>query len=207
MLRFGKYCKYVYLNAICCIAWQLLCSPAALAQKQVAVEVSVGIAKTTDLDNLILYHTDRPLRIGDFKGRPDKTSPGVGATYSGIMMTMESREERGVLKITVTLAIYFDRTKSWMKKEGRNDLVLAHEQLHFDLTAIKACALAKAIAKEQYTAGNVKERLRALQQEHTKELGEWQQAYDSETRHGVLREQQEQWAQRVARGLAAEACW
>ncbi|WP_205529562.1 hypothetical protein [Taibaiella koreensis] len=177
------------------------------AQKAMPAQVSVSVVKATDDDNLILYRQDRPLKSGDFKGRSDKASPGVGTTYSGILMTIEGNEERGVMKVAVTLTIYFDKSRSWMKKEGRNATVLAHEQLHFDLTTIKACDLVRAIAAEHYDIDNVKPRLRALQQQYTQALGELQQAYDRETRHGTLPEEQEQWAQRVARDLAADSCW
>lgn len=184
------------------------CLPlSAIAQRKQEAQVRVRIATISDQDNLILYRPGSPLKIRDFKGKPDEASPGVGATYSGILMEMEGQEEQGLLTVTVTLTIYFDRQRSWMKKEGRNARVLAHEQLHFDLTAIRACALARAITQEKYTAATIRQRLRALQQQYTQELGREQQDYDRETHHGTLDKAQEQWVQHTASELAAQDCW
>jgi len=189
----------------------LLCMMSFKAQAQgrkrnIPVHVTVGISRQSNDPNLILYSRERLLSVGDFRGRPDMASHGVGATYSGILMETEGMERQGVLEIRVTLTIYFDKARSWMKKEGRTQRVLDHEQAHFDLTAIKACALAKAIAAEHYTAGNVQDRIRELQRAHTAGLSRLQQDYDRETRHGTLPEEQAAWAERIARELAASAC-
>ncbi len=175
-------------------------------QPDIPVKVVVNVLKEDGPGNLILYKKDRPLRIKDFKGRPDAASPGVGATYSGISMAIEGRTENGVLTTTVSLTIYFDPLKSWMKKEGKNERVLAHEQNHFDLTAIKACALAQAIARETFQAGNLKQRLFDLHKEHTQALQQWQYDYDKETKHGTDATQQEAWSLHIRKELAAATC-
>lgn len=193
------------------IIWLLfLCLPLlSAAQKRpsnIPVQVKVIVNTQTDNKDLILYSKDRLLAIGDFKAKPDPASHGVGATYSGVLMEMQGLAKRDVMNITVTLTIYFDKTKSWMKKEGKNARVLAHEQLHFDLTAIKACDLAKAIEEEKFTSENVQQRLRELQRQHMQELNEWQLNYDKETRHGTIMEKQAEWAERIERGIANSEC-
>lgn len=175
-------------------------------RQDVPVKVVVNIMKDGGPRNLILYSKDRPLRIKDFKGRPDASSPGVGATYSGISMAIEGKTENGVLMTTISLTIYFDPSKSWMKKEGKDERVLAHEQNHFDLTAIKACALAQAIARETFHSGSIKQRLFDMHNEHTKALQQWQYDYDKETKHGTDAAQQEAWSLRIQKELAAAAC-
>lgn len=204
MSRYMQSIRSVFMAGIILLG----CLPqTAVAQQKQEAQVRVRIATTSDQDNLILYRPGSPLKIRDFKGKPDETSPGVGATYSGILMEMEGQETQGLLTVTVTLTIYFDRSRSWMKKEGRNTQVLAHEQLHFDLTTIRACALARAIAQETYTAATIRQRLRELQQQYTQELGREQQDYDRETHHGTLDKAQKQWAQHTAGELAAQDCW
>lgn len=188
----------------------LLCLPlGAFAQNKQAslpVHVTVVIKDQTDDKNLILYNKGVPLTISNFKGRPDMTTHGVGATYSGILMETKGQSQDGVLEVTVYLTVYYDKMKSWMKEAGKNDRVLAHEQRHFDLTAIKACALAKAISEAKLTQHNVSARIRELQQQHTRELNELQQQYDAETEHGTIPDQQEAWNKRIDKGLAASAC-
>ena len=169
-------------------------------------QITVQIAGQAKDKNLILFDRNRKLTIKDFKGRPDRDSHGVGATYSGISMEMQGISKNGAVTVNVTLTVYFDQTKSWMKPEGKTERVLAHEQIHFDLTAIKACDLAKAIEQGKFTADNVQQKIRDLQEYHTKELGKLQQAYDKETKHGTIAEQQAEWSAKVAEQLAASVC-
>lgn len=193
--------KNVLLCCCCLWGWTVM------AQKKKPlppVQVRVEVTKESSDRNLILYDPARQLTIADFRGRPDMASHGVGATYSGILMEMEGTEQGGVLEIRVRLTVYFDKTKSWMKAEGRNQRVLDHEQHHFNLTAVKACDLARAIAAGQYTFQNVQSRIRDLQRSHVAELGRLQQEYDRETRHGTRPEQQAAWAERIA-GLLSDA--
>lgn len=93
-----------------------------------------------------------------------------------------------------------------MKRDGKTERVLAHEQIHFDLTAMKACALAKALREESFTTQNVQQKIRELQERHTQELNKLQQAYDKETRHGTIANKQAVWADRVAKELAGDLC-
>ena len=169
-------------------------------------QVTVSIANHAMDKNLILFDRNRKLTIKDFKGRPDNYSHGVGATYSGISLEMQGQNKNGAVTVNVTLTVYFDQTKSWMKPEGKTERVLAHEQIHFDLTAIKACDLAKAIEQGKFTADNIQQKIRDLQQHHTQELSKLQQAYDKETKHGIILEKQAEWSAKVAERLAASTC-
>jgi hypothetical protein len=175
-------------------------------RSKLPAQITVNIANESKDKNLILFDRNRKLTIKDFKGRPDNYSHGVGATYSGISMEMQGMSKNGMVTVNVTLTVYFDRTKSWMKPEGKTERVLAHEQIHFDLTAIKACDLAQAIEQGKFTADNVQQKIRDLQEYHTKELSKLQQGYDKETKHGTLVDKQAEWTERVAERLAASAC-
>jgi hypothetical protein len=169
-------------------------------------QITVQIADQAKDKNLILFDRSRKLTIKDFKGRPDHDSHGVGATYSGISMEMQGISKNGSVTVNVTLTVYFDETKSWMKPEGKTERVLAHEQIHFDLTAIKACDLAKAIEQGKFASDNVQQKIRDLQEYHTKELSKLQQTYDKETKHGTIAAKQAEWSAKVAGQLAASAC-
>jgi hypothetical protein len=188
----------------------IMCTNIPLAAQKGAgkeqAQITVHIADQAKDKNLILFDRSRKLTIKDFKGRPDRDSHGVGATYSGISMEMQGISKNGIVTVNVTLTVYFDQTKSWMKPEGKTERVLAHEQIHFDLTAVKACDLAKAIEQGKFTAGNVQQKIRDLQEYHTKELGKLQQAYDKESKHGTIVEKQAEWSVKVADQLATSAC-
>ena len=175
--------------------------------KNIPVTVSESIVADNDDKNLISFSRDRPLEIADFRGRPDPSSNGVAATYSGISMEMKASAKNNLMQVEVILKVYFDKSKSWAKKEGKNDRVLAHEQHHFNLTAIKACELARAISAANYKSENAMEQLRKLQQQYTKELNELQNQYDRETKHGTLDDEQAQWATRIKNELAKATCF
>jgi hypothetical protein len=196
--------KYKMLLLSLCCPWLMM---GQRRQQDIPVAVRVEIVEKADHSNLILFSKERPLKIGDFKARPDAASPGVGATYSGIAMAIEGRMEKGVLVTTVRLTVYFDAAQSWMKREGKTERVLKHEQNHFDLTAIKACDLAQAIAGASYDYRNLKKKLHELHRLHTSQLRELQKDYDQETKHGTVAEQQAVWAARIAARLAAADCF
>lgn len=202
----GIYRRKWMLFLLPFIVWTYIPVAAQNRAAKTQAQITVRIADQAKDKNLILFDRSRKLTIKDFKGRPDHGSHGVGATYSGISMEMQGASKNGIVTVNVTLAVYFDQTKSWMKPEGKTERVLAHEQIHFDLTAIKACDLAKAMEQEKFTADNVQQKIRDLQEYHTKELGKLQQAYDKETKHGTITEQQAEWSAKVAAQLAASTC-
>lgn len=200
------YGKKWMLFLLSLFAWGNIPLAAQNRADKVQAKVMVHIADQAKDKNLILFDRNRKLTIKDFKGWPDVYSHGVGATYSGISMELEGVNKNGAVTVNVTLTIYFDQAKSWMKSEGKTERVLAHEQIHFDLTAIKACDLAKAIEQGKYTANNVQQKIRDLQEYHTRELSKLQQAYDKETKHGTIADKQIEWSARVAEQLAASTC-
>jgi len=55
------------------------------------VNLNVRFVDKTANPNLILYNVHRELAIKDFQGRPDMSSVGVGATFSGIQIAMEGQ--------------------------------------------------------------------------------------------------------------------
>jgi hypothetical protein len=203
--------KYTFSRLAFLLGCLLLLHVAPLKAQQrrnnAKVKVVVKIDDRTRNDSLILYKRERPLVTGDFKGKPFSHTKGVAATYSGILMQIEGESLGDVLSVTVSLQVYFNRYKSWVKPAGRNERVLAHEQIHFDLTAIKACALARAIEQGSYTSENVKEQLHVLQTQHMADLQRLQDSYDLETQHGVIEEKQEEWALRISKGLSNQQCF
>ena len=204
-------CLYIYwkrcmLLLLSFIVWGRTPLAAQNRADKVQAQVTVHIADQAKDKNLILFDRNRKLTIKDFRGWPDVYSHGVGATYSGISMELEGVSKNGAVTVNVTLTIYFDQTKSWMKPEGKTERVLAHEQVHFDLTAIKACDLAKAIEQGKFTANNVQQKIRDLQEYHTRELSKLQQTYDKETKHGTIASKQAEWSARVSEQLAASTC-
>lgn len=161
------------------------------------LDVVIAVSDHSNDTDQVAYRPDRPLHIDDFKGKPDKLSVALAATYSGFALQYELSGDYGSRKAIVTLLPYFDKTKSWMKPAGKNAYVLQHEQLHFDIAALKTYALAAAIRSSKCNSSNFRETVERLQKQYSKETEELQAAYDEATAHGTLKGPQRQWEERI----------
>ncbi len=161
------------------------------------VKVNVTVGRTTDRLIVFIYSLQRPLAIPDFVGVPQEEVPELAATASGIGMGYTVKTQNGQLVIDVTVTPYFDRHGSWFKNAGKNPRVLAHEQAHFDITAIKACDLVNAVRHISLTQENYQKLLDQLQAQNTKEAGDEQATYDDETNHGTIEGKQLDWEKKI----------
>lgn len=171
------------------------------------VTVNVSLSRVTDNKNHIAYTKSRKLLITDFEGEPDEASIGAAATLSGIGMKMQASTLRNNTKVDVMLTVYFDRSRSWMKGHGKNVTTLQHEQLHFDITAIKACMLKQQIEQATFSPDNYKQELKEMLDKVQAETGDMQNEYDRETEHGTIIDEQEKWSKRIGELLQKQACY
>jgi len=171
------------------------------------VEVNVIFSRATENKNHIAYSKTNKLYITDFKGRPDEASPGAAATLSGIGMNMQSSTLRNKTTVDVTVSIYFDKTRSWMKDNGKNITILMHEQRHFDITAIKACELKRLIEQTTFSPANYKTELKELLDKVQNEGADMQNTYDRETEHGTIIDEQGKWNKKIDELLSRQKCY
>jgi hypothetical protein len=162
-----------------------------------AVKVNVSIGRAIDKPNCIVYSAREPLQIADFTGRPEEGGKELAITTSGIAMAYSSQTENSQVVVDVTIIPYFNKTLSWFKPAGKNPHVLAHEQAHFDITAIKAYELATAIRNASFTQENYISRLGDMQTKNSQDSYAEETKYDSETNHGTIPDQQEAWEKRL----------
>lgn len=174
---------------------------------RVPVKIRVHVEQDTANKKIIPYSLSRSLTLSDFKGKADKYSSGVAETFSGIIMKYVGKNEGGTIYIDVRLQVYFDKTKSWTKPEGHNEEVLAHEQIHFDITAVYACAFAQAIKEYPFTAANVSSEIDGLNKKFDENMKRAQANYDRETGHGTIREKQAEWAANIRAQLNKLTCY
>lgn len=172
-----------------------------------AIEIELVMTNTSTNTDRIPYTASRKLTIKDFKATPDEASPGAAATMSGVGMEIAASSFRNTTKVKVTLSVYFDKSRSWMKDNGKNPQVLAHEQLHFDITAIKACELKKQIEEASFTPQHYREELRAMLKKNEDEGTEMQNVYDRETNHGTIATEQQRWSELIAEMMSKQKCY
>jgi len=167
----------------------------------------VAIGRTTDKPNCIVYSLQRPLSIADFTGPAEGQIEELAATYSGIGMGYSSQTQNGQVVLDLKVTPYFDKSQSWFKEEGKNPRVLAHEQAHFDITAIKACELAETIRNTSFTQENYQQLIQQLQKQNAKDANEEEATYDSETNHGIIEGKQIEWQARLKQKVREMGCY
>lgn len=139
----------------------------------------------------IMWRPDRKLTWDDFKGKPDieaypntlaLTNSGFGYE-SGVNMFKQGK---------VFVQSVFNTYKSWVVPEGRNDYVLRHEQIHFDITEIYSRKLRKELVDANITSNNAT-KAKPIFDRVFGEMERRQKRYDQETKRGDKKETQEHW--------------
>lgn len=172
-----------------------------------AVKVNVVMAKTTDKPDCIVYSLNRPLQTSDFNGVVENFGAERAATASGIGVGYSVETMNGQLVLQLTITPYFNHEQSWFKKGEQDFRVLAHEQAHFDITAIKACELANAIRNTAFTQENYAQLLAQLQRQNADASNREENTYDAETNHGIIQDKQEEWQRRITEEVKQCGCY
>src|SRR5690606_36236150 len=97
-------------------------------------------------EDQIVWHPLRKLTISNFRGPIDKR-PFLAATSSTFRYAMKMNNFTG--RALISVESYFDCKLSYFKPSTQDSAVLAHEQLHFDITEIYARKFRKKV-KEIY---------------------------------------------------------
>lgn len=95
----------------------------------------------------------------------------------------------------------FNTNESWVVPEGRNDYVLRHEQIHFDITEIYSRKLRKELDDANITSDNA-DKAKPIFEKIFNEMERRQIRYDQETQRGDKSETQEHWEAVVELELA-----
>ena len=141
----------------------------------------------------IVWQQDYKLSWDDFKAKPRLSSDAVAETASGISFGFSVKEfNKEIVSFSTDVFAYFYPEESWCKPKDVNRGVLAHEQLHFDLTELYSRKLKHNIAKLEVSK-DIKKELRWLYQNTVKALDIAQKQYDAETNHSQNIDIQKHW--------------
>ncbi|PRX41934.1 DUF922 domain-containing protein [Salegentibacter salegens] len=143
-------------------------------------------------DEKLSWAEDRILSWEDFKASPKKHLPYKANTNSGISFSWNSRESSNGLELNYEVGSNFYPNRSWVKEIQEVDYLLAHEQLHFDITELHARKLRKAL--ENFEPGTkMKKELDAIYSEIEKQRRQMQAQFDKETSHSMDKEAEFKW--------------
>src|ERR1017187_5285211 len=125
--------------------------------KYILIIVVIGIICSFNFPNTpggdkINWDKNRKLTWDDFKEPvPDMHTSTVAYTNSGYSYKLSYNNDSA----SFIFECYFDKTKSWVKKELANDYILKHEQGHFDITYCNSLRLRKTLKEYRFTMQNI----------------------------------------------------
>ena len=145
----------------------------------------------------MLWTPNRKLSWADFKAKPQNNSDAAATTASGISYGFSAEVNgRGETIVNYEVNAYFYPKESWYKPSLANDLILSHEQLHFDIAELFARKMRMQLSKMTFTK-NVKKEIKQVYQATLKALQAYQKEYDRATNFSRNREQQLVWVKKI----------
>jgi len=141
------------------------------------------------------------LSWADFKGPKQTESDAAAVTASGITFSFSvKKSDNRITDFDAFAHAYFYTEDSWYIEDRCNDHILAHEQLHFDITELHVRILRHRLAQLEVSQ-NIKAQLSATHKAVNQELAEMQHQYDTQSQNSINKEAQAKWAVYVAENL------
>lgn len=129
--------------------------------------------------NKVYWNQDSTLIWEDFQGIPD-TSSQLSA-YSTFSLPFGFTSD-GEGEIWVTLKVFLAKKDSWVIKAEENDLLLKHEQVHFDIAELYRRKIIKALKNTSLTKINYMQKINDIINRYwTNEYKSRQNEYDKDS--------------------------
>jgi len=154
-------------------------------------------------DRVLPWTSERRLTWADYQGRALKTEWASATTASGITYSLNSIIGNNESRLEIIVVSLFYPDKSWYKPDLCDDVVLSHEQLHFDITELFARKFRERL-KSVKNDKNIKKKIRAIFVEINKELNTFQNKYDRETNYSRNVPEQLVWNKKITEDLVVE---
>lgn len=142
------------------------------------------------------WSSDRKLKWDDFQGTPYANAAEVAMTASSVEFNYHTRGNE--IGWTVT-AKYFPKL-SWSNKQLQSDIILKHEQVHFDITELYARMFRKQLQENVHSTADIPT-LKAIGKNIMKQWSQEENRYDQETNHSVNTAQQLKWEKDIQQRL------
>ena len=155
-----------------------------------------GLSQPKDCESCILWSEGEKLEWSDFKGKARKASPNEALTDSGMSIELECDGTNS----SAIVKCFFNPTQSWTKSSDP-EYLLAHEQLHFDITELFVRKLRKQLSRFGNDCEKLSSHINDYYNRNYRELVAYQDRYDKETKHSLNKDKQAEWEQKVAREL------
>lgn len=144
-------------------------------------------------DTPIAWTENFKLSWDHFKGPAQTNVDAAAVTASGITFSYSlQRSNNAIVGFNAVVEAHFYPDHSWYVKDKIDDYILAHEQLHFDITELHVRKLRKKIAELQVNP-SIKSQLDQLHISEKENLRSMQKLYDKESENSINRENQLKW--------------
>jgi len=166
-----------------------------------AVRFNTDEGKYRNSKDTILWSESYRLDWTDFKGKAPSPSPYSAQSNCVYGLLSIPSFSADTLYLTEVLHPCFTRAASWVEKDSKQDSLLLHEQLHFDLCELYGRKFRKTVSETKLSILQYDREINGIFKEVWDEYRSTQERYDEQTQHGVIREQQARWIERVAAEL------
>ena len=157
-----------------------------------------GVSNTEQL----AWSAERKLNWEDFRGTPESTNPHHALTAANLAVDARCKDNKFYYEVKCV----FLPGESWSKNK-KSEKLLAHEQLHFDLTEVHARMLRRELKELGMSCGNPKTNLNTTVGNAFKAWKAEQDQFDKASRHGLDAEVQQDWDNRITQRLKELDAW
>lgn len=147
-------------------------------------------------ETVIEWSPQNKLTWNDFKGVPEVHTDAAATTVSALSYHFQGYVKGSELIYEYDVKALFFPEKSWVRAGLKDEELLLHEQLHFDITAWYAIKLKRAFDTITPVT-DAKEKIEAVYNSIRKELDSVQGHYDRETDFSRNTREQLLWQSRV----------
>ncbi|TXI67181.1 MAG: hypothetical protein E6Q46_03595 [Flavobacterium sp.] len=151
-------------------------------------------------DSILIWNENRKITWTDFKSQNKVHSyeHASAVITPGLIAYPKTIEESKIKKVKIIATVY--KNKSWYKI--KEDYILNHEQVHFNITEIYARKFRKELAKieesgDKINANTFLSLFHKIEDEHW----EFQFQYEDETQRGTNFNQQKIWNEKIQKLL------
>jgi len=160
----------------------------------------LSFAQEENEDTDRIYWSDwYRLEWSDFEGE-EQTDDKVAALSSIGLPYGFTTDGEGILNVNINVC--FIRSESWYKRAQENNVLLQHEQLHFDIAEMHRRMIVKELLETNFTKSNYKEKLEEIiDRIWTRDYRHSQDKYDLETAYSRMIKPQINWNKYISQQL------
>lgn len=146
-------------------------------------------------EKMISWQAERKLTWADFQGRPDLRSDAAASTATMVGVEYEYYDNNFSYKVSCN----FSKNKSWVRV--KKDIILSHEQGHFDIAEIFTRILHKEMSAYRFNRSTYRNDVDKIYDTILELKNKMQDQYDEETDYSRNKEKQILWLKKIERKL------